>query len=148
MFRSFHSTVDHAIAMVGFATACSHPSLDGSEYDIVCSIMKSLADPDPHKFVQTFRHLFWEIEMVGRRRLTSEWTRIGNAFKCGGLAVAAGLMCSPISEETYINEIGTSGMDSGVDEELPQPCGPTVNTTKNNCENSSMALGLNPTSIP
>ena len=76
--------------------------------------------------------------------VTSRWTRIGNAFKCGGLAVAAGLMCIP--NEAYINEMGTSGLD--FDDNLPPTMPSTVNTTKNNCENSSMALGLNPTSMP
>ena len=76
--------------------------------------------------------------------VTSRWTRIGNAFKCSCLVVAAGYMCTP--KEAYINWMGTHGSDCN-DNHSP-PCGPTVNTTKTNCESAAIMHGLNLTSVP
>ena len=52
--RSFHSTVDYATTMVGYTKARSDPSLDGSEYDTVFSIMEAIANPNPGRLCRDF----------------------------------------------------------------------------------------------
>lgn len=123
--RSFHSTVDYATAMVGHANACSDPLLDGSEYDTVCLIMKALADPNPDEFVEIFRHLFWDDEAsIDGRRLSwaSFWQKTGNAFKCAGTAIGAGLTC--VNPTLVIVNVMPCNVG---------PCAKMVNYTKSNC---------------
>ena len=96
LLRNFHSMMDHAIALAGYEYACSHPMLDGN-YDTACSIMKALGNPHPDEFVGIFRHLFWENETIGGRRLRSA----GSWFSCAAMSVSTGLTCGNVFVQIF-----------------------------------------------
>ena len=91
--RDFHSTVDHAAAMVGYENARLDPSLNGSDYDTAFSILEALGNDNPEDFVKIFRDLFWvdDSSMDGRR--LGFFGGLWHGIKCAGTAVGTGLTC-------------------------------------------------------
>ena len=127
VFRDFHATVDHDIAMVGYENARDDPLLDGREYATTFSIMEALGNPNPEDFVKIFHDRLWDDKSIDGRRLSrwsDFWKKTGNAFKCAGTALGAAWWCA--------GGYGVSWVAAAIDQVDP-PCYAKVNNTKNNC---------------
>ena len=83
--------------MTGYTSFRSNPSLAGSEYDKVASIMKALGTSNPNEFVGIMRHLYWEDESIDGRRL-GIFTKIKSWGKCAvAVALASGYCATHFS---------------------------------------------------
>ena len=77
--------------MTGYTSLRSNPSLDGSRYDKVASIMKALGNPHPEEFVGIIRDLYWDDEeSIDGRRLGIFKTMKSWAICAAHVTVSAG----------------------------------------------------------